>query len=64
MCISSSAEPEPHKMNRAEEELDWIHEKYGQPLKPWFSPLIKVDATEVKIEEPIRYQYLLVNKQL
>ena len=29
MCISSSAEPDPHLMKKSDKEFDWVKVKYG-----------------------------------
>jgi hypothetical protein len=63
MCISSSAEPDPHQMKKSDQALDWINHKYGQKVKPWMSPLLKVSIKDISTNEPIRYEYSIRNKE-
>ena len=62
MCISSSAEPDPHTMTKSKKDFEWIRVKYGYKVKPWQSPLLKVPIKDISLNQPIRYEYSLRNK--
>ena len=51
-------------MKKCEKAIDWIKDqKYGQKVKPWLSPLLKVSIKDISINELVRYEYSIRNKE-